>query len=146
MSLHPSDALRRIARGITLASQRQPVIEVELPIATVNVANEHAHWRARQKRAKAQRTLVAMGLKARLRLLEVSPPLVVLIQRVSPRRLDDDGCAAALKSVRDGVADALGVDDGSEAVVWLTDQAKGRPREQAVRIAIWMAGAWELDA
>lgn len=37
------------------------------------------------------------------------------------RRLDDDNLRAGMKAVRDGVADALGVDDGSDRVRWEYD-------------------------
>jgi hypothetical protein len=40
------------------------------------------------------------------------PPLVVTITRYGPRVMDDDGLAASLKHYRDGVADALCIDDG----------------------------------
>ena len=60
--------------------------------------------------------------------LRGAPPLSssVRLVRVSPRRLDDDNLSAALKSVRDGVADVLGVDDGDSRVVYVVDQESGR--------------------
>ena len=39
-------------------------------------------------------------------------PWVVTLTRYGVRYLDDDNLAAAFKRIRDGVADALGVDDG----------------------------------
>jgi hypothetical protein len=42
-------------------------------------------------------------------------PIAVTLTRESAGVLDTDGLAAALKSVRDGVADALGIDDGDTA-------------------------------
>lgn len=53
--------------------------------------------------------------------------LVVLLTRVAPRELDSDNLQGALKHVRDGVADALGVDDRDERVTWAPcDQRKGK--------------------
>lgn len=46
---------------------------------------------------------------------EVKPPYLVTITRYGPSRMDDDGNAAALKYVRDGIARGLGIDDGDEA-------------------------------
>ena len=47
-----------------------------------------------------------------------------------------DNLAAALKHVRDGVADALGMDDGDPRLVWLYGQRRGRPGEYAVLVEI----------
>jgi len=54
-------------------------------------------------------------------------PIVVTMIRVSPRLLDDDNLAAAFKSVRDGIADALGIDDRDPRITWKCEQAKGKP-------------------
>jgi hypothetical protein len=50
--------------------------------------------------------------------------------------LDDDNAQGALKNVRDGIADALGVDDRTPLVEWRYDQTRGKPREYGVRILI----------
>lgn len=46
----------------------------------------------------------------------------VRLVRYGPRRLDSDNLAAAFKPIRDGIADALGVDDGSDRVAWSYEQ------------------------
>jgi hypothetical protein len=43
----------------------------------------------------------------------------------------------SLKAVRDGVADALGVDDRDPRVVWLPDWERGRRRQHAVRVEVY---------
>jgi hypothetical protein len=55
-------------------------------------------------------------------------PWRVRVTRISPGRLDPhDGLGAALKGVIDGVAEALGIDDGDEARVrFVLQQRKGR--------------------
>ena len=58
------------------------------------------------------------------------------LTRIGPRRLDSDNLAAALKHVRDGVADALGMDDGDPRLVWLYGQRRGKPGEYAVLVEI----------
>ncbi len=63
-------------------------------------------------------------------------PVVVTITRVAPAELDDDNLASAAKAVRDGVADALGCDDGAKTwVAWRYEQRKA-PGLYEVRIAI----------
>ena len=92
---------------------------VHLPIATVSEANRRDHWQVRRKRAKAQRQMAA-ALVPRCRL-----PCVVTLTRISPRLLDDDNLRQALKAVRDGVADRLGIDDRDPRVEWRYAQRKG---------------------
>jgi hypothetical protein len=62
--------------------------------------------------------------------------VVVTITRVSPRLLDDDNLRGALKAVRDGIADALGVDDRDERVRWRYRQIRGTVKYHAVDVSI----------
>lgn len=66
-------------------------------------------------------------------------PVVVTITRIAPSSgLDPhDGLGAAMKGTIDGVADALGLrSDRDPRVTWRLDQARGKPREYAVRVEI----------
>jgi hypothetical protein len=82
-----------------------------LPFHTVNELNgSHRHWRTVAKRRKSARLQTASIARA-WSATPPSPPLTVLMTRHSAGTLDDDGLRAALKSVRDGIADWLGVDD-----------------------------------
>lgn len=60
----------------------------------------------------------------------------VLIRRISPRKYDSDNWIAAAKPLRDGIADALGVNDNDPRVAWNYDQDQGMPRENCVRFFI----------
>jgi hypothetical protein len=97
------------------------VIEVSLPLRTRSTLNVREHWTRRARRMQAQRAVVRM----RLAVVKLSLPAVVTLTRVGPRALDGDNLQGALKAVRDGVADALGVDDGSEDIQWFYSQEKG---------------------
>lgn len=64
-----------------------------------------------------------------------SSPMVVLITRLGRRVLDDDNLATACKHIRDGVAEALGVNDGDTSkVVWAYEQEHSQ--EYKVRVEI----------
>jgi hypothetical protein len=88
----------------------------------------------RARRVAAQRRPVALALAAVAR--RVGLPAVVTLRRVGPSNgLDDDNLRAALKAVRDGVADAFGVDDRSGGpLAWQYEQARGP--EWAVEIEL----------
>lgn len=100
------------------------MIEATIPIKSVSVANLRLHWAVKAKLAKAHRSA------SRLALESVAPeapelPLTVILTRLGPRTLDGDNLQSALKAVRDGVADWLGVDDGSSQLDWQYQQRKG---------------------
>jgi hypothetical protein len=107
-------------------------VTANLDIATVSEANAHEHWRKRQKRAKQQRGLAAMMLAP----WKPKAPCVVTMTRISSRLLDSDNIYGALKHVRDGVADALGINDRDPRVTWKCEQRKGARGQRAVQIEI----------
>lgn len=99
-------------------------ITARIPVRLVNALNAREHWAVRAKRAKAQRqaTKLAMYKACRLIAMDPSTPITVTITRCGGRRMDDDGLTASAKHVRDGVADWLGIDDGSPRITWLVRQ------------------------
>lgn len=100
-------------------------IIVRIPVLTVSESNSHEHWRHRQRRAKNQRMTTVLMLVGPFRALRPKLPCVVTLTRISPRALDDDNLRGALKHVRDGVADALGLkSDRDPRVRWEYGQAK----------------------
>lgn len=52
--------------------------------------------------------------------------LSVTLTRFAPRAFDSDNVQGAFKSVRDGVADALGVKDDDPRIAWVYKQAKSK--------------------
>lgn len=106
-------------------------ISTRIPLATVSTTNVREHWAKRAKRAKAQR-YEAYFWTPRLR--ELGFPLTITLTRISPRKLDDDNLRSALKSVRDGIADRLEIDDNDSRVTWEYGQRKGDSWEQAVLV------------
>ncbi len=58
----------------------------------------------------------------------------VTIVRVAPRFFDDDNFVSSCKPLRDGVADAFGLKDHDQRISFSYKQARGAPREYAVRI------------
>lgn len=101
-----------------------------LPIRTYSLTNSRAHWAAKAKRARAARAECVVIPR------EIALPCVVTLTRIAPRELDDDNLRGALKSVRDGVAARLGVDDRDPRVRWEYTQRKAGVREYAVVVEI----------
>lgn len=105
-----------------------------IPVRTISEANGREHFRVKAKRAKEQRAMARMfaGQWSPF----PKPPLVITITRIGVRGLDDDNLASSQKAVRDGIADALGIDDGDKRLSWRYEQRKGKPKEYAVEVEI----------
>lgn len=106
------------------------MISFTLPLRTRNPLNSRQGWRPVWARGKAHRKAAALKTKTEIKRQLPSgilcPPLVVTLVRIGPREMDDEGCIASLKGVRDGIADALKIDDGDKKKIrWRYDQAKG---------------------
>ncbi len=107
---------------------------VYLPLRTRSEANLRQHWAKRAKRAKLQRNIARYLVHAARPPYTGTETEIITLTRVAPRKLDSDNLARSLKAVRDGVADALGIDDGDARIDWRYAQRKGKPREYAVLI------------
>jgi len=131
-----SPRLWNLLRALGSIAAKSPAISVAVPVQLKNTSNGREHWRATAKRAKLVRETTRM-------LIQVATngktfPLIVRLVYVGPRQLDDDGIASAVKSLRDGVADALGVDDRDPRVVWVPDQERGGVREYGARVEVYL--------
>lgn len=114
------------------------MIVVTLPLVTVSESNRRDHWTVRARRSRDNRT-VARVMFARARFdatgqIYLGCDAVVTLIRISPRELDDDNLRPALKAVRDGIADALQIDDRDPRVKWRYDQRKGPVQAVEVRM------------
>lgn len=118
-------------------------VEFEIPTSLPSVANLRESWHAKARRAKKHRRDAALlcGMSASHRLLNGvrARGATITLVRVGARRIDDDNLAAAFKAVRDGLADALRIDDGSRLLRWSYDQRTGQP--DTVHVAIYVPEA-----
>jgi len=112
------------------------ILTITLPIATKSLSNQRWHWAQRSRAAKAQRGPTSLVVRSAMAAEPIGLPCVVKLTRIAPRALDDDNLRGALKSVRDGVADAFGLDDRDPKLSWEYGQRKGAVRENAVEIRV----------
>lgn len=109
---------------------------VLVPVRTTG-QNAREHPMVRAKRIKAERSAVRMCLNARSLRCPLSPPLDVVLTRISSSRMDSDGVVGALKHTRDEIAAWMGIDDRHDDLVrYLYVQEKGPRGAFAVRIEI----------
>lgn len=117
-------------------------ITIPIPLRTANPLNgSHQHWAVKARTRKQQRCTVCLVVGSFLQgagftMLPQSAVRVTIARLAPSSGLDDDNLRAALKAVRDGVADALGVDDRDARVTWAYEQRRSKPRVWAVEIRI----------
>ena len=106
---------------------------IDIPgLRTQNELNaSRAGWRPKHERRKAVRETVTYHLLAvdwtGLGKPTEDTPWDVLLVRLGPREMDDDGVVSALKSVRDAFAAYVGVDDKHRHIVrYRYEQAKSK--------------------
>ncbi len=104
---------------------------VDLPIRTVNESNNRDHWRVRAKRNASNRFASEMLCTKWLQKISDG---TVRLTRIGPGVLDDDGVVSALKAVRDGIAEWLGIDDGDPRIRY--EYAQEQRRAYGVRVEL----------
>lgn len=99
-------------------------------LKAVSTLNQREHWSRKAKRAKIHRRSAHLAC---IPFKKVKLPIIVTFTRYGIGKLDSDNLQGAFKSIRDGVADWLKVDDASPDIEWKYQQEKG---EYAVKIEI----------
>ena len=117
-------------RALQCLVERAPIAAWRIDgLKLPSVANLREHHHAKAKRAKEQRKKsyanAWLTCSEPQTCMALGSSLVVLLVRVSPRPLDGDNLQSACKAVRDGIADALGIDDRDPRVSWVYGQEKG---------------------
>lgn len=108
-------------------------MRLHIPIRLQSLANTRMHWRAMMRLKQQQRSATKLSMLGK----PVPPlPLIVIITRIGPRKLDDDNLAAACKYVRDQVAECVGVDDGSPLYTWVYRQRNDGRHQHGVEVEI----------
>ena len=115
------------------------VVCVMLPLRIVSEANSRDHWRKASARKKIHR-VCAHSLMRKHPAPTTDGPVTITMTRIAPRTLDDDNLASGFKSTRDGIADWLGIDDGSSRLRWVCEQRKGKAYAAEV-VVTWEATA-----
>jgi hypothetical protein len=101
-------------------------VDVEVRLVSPNqLVSEHYRSRANRRQKERSATLTALEVYEPPKLSDTQLT-VVEITRIGPREVDDDNLAFSAKSIRDAVADWLGVDDRDPRVRWRYAQEKLR--------------------
>jgi hypothetical protein len=110
-------------------------VSVLLPIKIISEANMRQHWRKAAARKKQHRAIARSVLQQYARPMH-GGAVRINLTRVAPRKLDDDNLQSGFKALRDGVADWLGIDDGSSRLSWIYGQRKGNPGQYLADVVV----------
>jgi hypothetical protein len=111
------------------------MIRVELPLHIVSESNQRESWQRVAARKKLHRQTARVLMQRHLRPIPERPATITLT-RIAPGTLDDDNLVGGFKFVRDGVADWLGIDDGSPMLKWRYAQRKGPARHYSAEVVV----------
>jgi len=88
------------------------------------------------RRRKAERFVAKIGARcAHVRPLRNDEVATITMTRRG-RKMDDDNLGGAFKAVRDGIADALQIDDGDERLSWIPRQERAWSEKQGLEIEV----------
>lgn len=114
-----------------------------MPMRLVSETNQREHHMARHRRRKAQRAAATLAFRSALGQAGMQAGMQwshthVIVTRIAPRFLDGhDNLQSSCKAVVDGIADAMGVNDGSGVVRWAYRQEHGKPKEYACMVQVF---------
>lgn len=99
------------------------MISTTIPLKVISMANARLNRFKLAAMNKSHRSITKNTLAGLAH--PPAAPLTIVLTRVGPKALDTDNLAGGFKACRDGVADWLGVDDGSPLLDWQYQQRSG---------------------
>lgn len=104
------------------------MICLEIPLKTVNGLNRREHWAVAASRAKKERQTTRLCVRCAIRPIsgDLNGHYKITLTRFGKRKMDGDGVQASFKHVRDGIADALGINDGDDRLEWVYAQCSSK--------------------
>jgi hypothetical protein len=103
------------------------IIDLKINITGLNKSNRYQHWGKSSTIANRQRNLAAIVVANNRVLGKISshsPRFIISFIRSGKRLLDNDNLIGGLKHIRDGVCDAIGINDGSDKIEFRYTQRK----------------------
>lgn len=141
-------------RDLLALTARERDVALFVACRPVSEANRREHWASRARRQAQIRTLFRMTTNHRLvwslyeakdegahrmrRALERLKPIACGMTLRVPRRFDNDNAQSAAKAARDGIAEALGRDDGVGATLhFLPVEQEIAAKDVGIMVRFW---------
>lgn len=113
-------------------------MKIFVDVNTVSESNSRENWRSKFARHRTQKCIVSDAIKK----FREKDTCIVTLTRYGMRRMDSDNLCAALKYVRDAVAESInpglraGRADDDDLIMWNYKQITGKEREGKVGVLI----------
>ncbi|MBA4187758.1 MAG: hypothetical protein C0467_07040 [Planctomycetaceae bacterium] len=119
---------KRKAPSVSTTTAARWSITLTLACRVVSEANRRDHWSVQRRRSEMQAAALHKALEG-AGLSHHTPPLPLSVTwaRIGRQTLDDDNLSRAFKSLRDRLADWIGIDDGDDRIDWHYQQRAGEP-------------------
>ena len=130
--------LREQHEAMGLCLTKRPVRTTNVAAFVESRANSRGHTRFGGKKNR-QQVEVGVFLANVLKLADLAsmhPFVVVRLTRCAKSPLDDDNAVTAMKSFRDGIAKAIGINDRSSRVRYVVDQQAADTTSIEVRVYV----------
>lgn len=126
---------------LTSAGKTLMILNYRLHTKTVSEANTREHWAPKARRKKQHRALAKAVTLSMLGGRDIAGQTVaVSLLRIGQKKLDDDNLQSSFKAIRDGICDAVGIDDGDERIQFFYDQEATGKREYSVVVSVKVGG------
>lgn len=114
------------------------MIRYFVPCKTVSEANTSEHWAKRSARRKKQHKAAWLMTRNALIIWEFKKRngLKIILTRNGARKMDSDNLAGSMKAIRDGIAEALEINDGNdEQAIWMYAQETVK---KGAEVGVWV--------
>lgn len=123
---------------------------IEMPIVVVSEANARECWQKKYARAKKQKkdaAICCMAIPVSNKIKQYAREkckFEIELTRCASRKFDSDNLVSSFKAVRDGIADWLGINDGSDRIEWRYSQIKSAKKYSIMTISVLRTVSGEL--
>jgi hypothetical protein len=121
-----------------LCLTKRPVRSTNVAAFVESRANSRGHTRFASKKNRGQ-VVTGVFIASTLKLADLASMhrfVVVRLTRCAKSPLDDDNAVTAMKSFRDGIAKAIGINDRSSRVRYVVDQQAADTPSVEVRVYV----------
>lgn len=115
------------------------MIEFFIPLRTYSELNlaGHEYWRKTDRRRKGQAAIAyPFALQKIGNREKTGTNYAIKLTRIAPRKCDEGNLAACFKGFQDGIAAAIGIDDGSARITWTYAQRPARGWEERYGVQV----------